>query len=110
MTHYKHTIKPLADLIPYANNSRTHSDEQVNQVASSMKEFGFTNPVLIDESGGIIAGHGRVMAAQKLGLVDAPCIVLDGLTKAQKKAGQLNWPACSHLAVITYALYQPVMA
>ena len=60
-------IKLVNDLIPYINNSRTHSDEQITQVASSIKEFGFTNPVLIDAKGGIIAGHGRVMAAKKLG-------------------------------------------
>jgi DNA modification methylase len=78
--------KNIKDLIPYCNNSRTHSDEQVQQIASSIKEFGFTNPVLIDEQGGIIAGHGRVMAAKKLGLTEVPCIVLDGLSEAQKKA------------------------
>ena len=76
----------VKDLIPYINNSRTHSDEQVNQIASSIKEFGFTNPVLIDEDGGIIAGHGRVMAARKLGLEFVPSITLIGLTEAQKKA------------------------
>ena len=74
------------NLIPYANNSRTHSDDQINQVASSIKEFGFTNPVLIDEQGGIIAGHGRVMAAKKIGLAEVPTITLAGLTKAQVKA------------------------
>ena len=58
--------KRVDDLIPYVNNSRTHSDEQVTQVAASIKEFGFTNPILIDESNGIIAGHGRLMAAKKL--------------------------------------------
>jgi len=84
--HYEHSIKKIIDLIPYVNNSRTHSDEQVNQVASSIKEFGFTSPVLIDESGGIIAGHGRVMAAKKLNLEEVPCIELKGLTEAQKKA------------------------
>ena len=83
---YEYSIKKTADLIPYVNNSRTHSDEQINQVASSIKEFGFTNPVLIDEQGGIIAGHGRVMAANKLSLDEVPCIVLEGLTEAQKKA------------------------
>lgn len=84
----KHIYKEVAisNLIPYANNSRTHSNEQVNQVASSIKEFGFTNPVLIDEHGGIIAGHGRVMAAKKLGIESVPCIELVGLTEAQKKA------------------------
>ena len=74
------------DLIPYARNSRTHSDEQVAQIAGSIKEFGFTNPVLIDETGGIIAGHGRVMAARKLGLESVPAIRLDYLTEAQKRA------------------------
>lgn len=78
--------KPVADLIPYANNSRTHSDEQVTQVAASIKEFGFTNPLLIDEQGGIIAGHGRLMAAKKLGLEQVPTITLVGLTDAQRKA------------------------
>jgi len=84
--HYQHSIQKVSDLIPYVNNSRTHSDEQVNQVASSIKEFGFTSPVLIDESGGIIAGHGRVMAAKKLNLEEVPCITLEGLTEAQRKA------------------------
>jgi ParB-like chromosome segregation protein Spo0J len=74
------------DLIPYARNSRTHSDEQVTQIAASIKEFGFTNPVLIDKDNGIIAGHGRVMAAKKLKLKEVPCIVADGWTEAQKKA------------------------
>jgi len=83
---YKYSIKQISDLIPYINNSRTHSDEQVNQIASSIKEFGFTNPVLIDEQGGLIAGHGRVLAARKLGLANIPSITLEGLTEAQKKA------------------------
>jgi len=76
----------VGDLIPYVNNSRTHSDEQVTQVASSIKEFGFTNPILIDGDGGIIAGHGRLMAAKKLGLVEVPCIRLGHLSEAQRKA------------------------
>lgn len=73
-------------LIPYARNSRTHSDAQVAQIAASIKEFGFTNPVLIDEDGGIIAGHGRTMAARKLGLDEVPCLRLSYLSEAQKKA------------------------
>ncbi len=73
-------------LIPYARNSRTHSDEQVAQVAASIREFGFTNPVLIDGEGGIIAGHGRVMAARKLGMDKVPCIRLAHLTEAQRRA------------------------
>ena len=78
--------KDINSLIPYVNNARTHSDEQILQVAGSIKEFGFTNPVLIDEQGGIIAGHGRVMAAKKLGLTEVPTITLAGLTDAQRKA------------------------
>jgi len=73
-------------LVPYARNSRMHSDAQVEQVAASIKEFGFTNPVLIDGDGGIIAGHGRVLAARKLGMVEVPCIRLGHLTEAQRRA------------------------
>ena len=78
--------KDIDDLIPYVNNSRTHSDEQVTQVAASIKEFGFTNPILVDEHNGIIAGHGRLMAAKKLKLEQVPTITLEGLTDAQRKA------------------------
>ena len=78
--------KNINDLIPYVNNTRTHSEEQVNQIASSIKEFGFTNPVLIDEQGGIIAGHGRIMGAKKLNMLEVPTIVLSNLSEAQKKA------------------------
>jgi len=77
---------PTADLIPYARNTRTHSPEQVAQIAGSIREFGFTNPVLIDSENGIIAGHGRVMAASKLGLAKVPCIRLAHLTDTQKRA------------------------
>lgn len=73
-------------LIPYARNSRTHSDAQVAQIAASIKEFGFTNPVLIDQDAGIIAGHGRTLAARKLGLKEVPCIRLPNLSEAQKRA------------------------
>ena len=76
----------IEKLIPYANNSRTHSDAQVAQIAGSIKEFGFTNPVLIDAEGGIIAGHGRVLAARKLSLDKVPTITLSGLTDIQRKA------------------------
>lgn len=78
--------KKVQDLIPYVNNSRTHSEEQVNQICASINEFGFTNPLLIDEKDSIIAGHGRLMASKKLGMEEVPCIVLEGLTEAQKKA------------------------
>jgi hypothetical protein len=76
----------IDDLIPYALNSRTHSETQINQIAASIKEFGFTNPVLTDSENGIIAGHGRVLAAQKLKLKQVPVIELSHLTNAQKKA------------------------
>ena len=80
------TYKPIVDLIPYARNSRTHSEAQVAQIAGSIREFGFANPVLIDGSNGIIAGHGRILAAQKLNMEQVPCVVLDHLTKAQQRA------------------------
>lgn len=78
--------KNTDELIPYVNNARTHSPEQVAQIAASIKEFGFCNPVLIDKDSGIIAGHGRVMAAQKLGLEKIPTIELSHLTDTQRKA------------------------
>lgn len=78
--------KSVIELIPYARNSRTHSDEQIAQIMASIKEFGFTNPILTDGDNGIIAGHGRLMAAQRLGLNEVPTIELSHLTEAQKKA------------------------
>ena len=78
--------KNIDELIPYINNSRTHSEEQVNQIVASINEFGFTNPLLIDEKDNIIAGHGRLLASKKLKMEEVPCIVLSGLTEAQKKA------------------------
>jgi DNA modification methylase len=86
MTTLEITYKAVKDLIPYVNNSRTHSDEQVTQVASSIKEFGFTNPILLDGESGIIAGHGRLLAAKKLGLEQVPTIELSHLSEVQKKA------------------------
>lgn len=77
---------PVGRLQPYAKNARTHSDEQVDQIAASMREFGFTNPILVDSADGIIAGHGRLMAAKRLGLATVPVIVLDHLTDAQRRA------------------------
>jgi len=73
-------------LLPYAKNSRTHSDEQVAQIAASIKEFGFNNPILIDKENTIIAGHGRLMAARRVGMADVPCIRLGHLTETQRKA------------------------
>lgn len=79
-------MRKVADLIPYAMNARTHTDEQVTRVASSIKEFGFLNPVIISNDNGILAGHCRVMAAKKLGLQEVPCILENHLTETQKKA------------------------
>ena len=83
---FKTVLKPLESLVPYARNPRTHSDKQVAQIVASIKEFGWTNPVLVDEKGGIVAGHGRVLAAKRLGIEQVPCIELAGLTEAQKRA------------------------
>jgi DNA modification methylase len=80
------TAKPIDSLIPYANNARKHDENQIKQIASSIKEFGFNNPVLIDKDNGIIAGHGRVLAAQRLGWTEVPTIALEHLTETQKKA------------------------
>jgi len=77
---------PVESLIPYARNARTHSDDQVAQIAASIREFGFCNPVLIDGAKGIIAGHGRVLAARKLGMQTVPCIELSHLSENQKRA------------------------
>ena len=77
---------PVADLIPYARNSRTHSEAQVAKIAASIKEFGFLNPIITDGQNGIVAGHGRVLAAQKLGLATLPVIEAGHLNEAQKRA------------------------
>lgn len=82
----KITQRKVEELIPYARNSRTHSDAQVAQIASSIKEFGWTNPILVDGENGIIAGHGRLMAARKLGHTEVPVIELSDMTETQKKA------------------------
>lgn len=86
MTNLTIETRSVEALIPYAANSRTHSDAQVAQIAASIKEFGWTNPILIDGENGIIAGHGRLLAARKLGLEEVPCVMLDHLSKAQQRA------------------------
>lgn len=78
--------RKTSELIPYARNSRTHSEEQVSQIAASIKEFGFVNPILTDGDSGVIAGHGRLLAAKKLGLENVPTIDLSHFTEAQKRA------------------------
>jgi ParB-like chromosome segregation protein Spo0J len=82
----KITQKKVDSLIPYVKNSRTHSDAQVAQIAASIKEFGWTNPILVDGDNGIIAGHGRLLAARKLGYKEVPTIELADLTETQKRA------------------------
>ena len=79
-------LVPLDKLVPYQNNARTHSPEQINKLRSSLREFGFINPVIIDRDYGIIAGHGRAIAAREEGIKEVPCVFADHLTEAQKKA------------------------
>lgn len=79
-------LVPIEKLVPYANNARTHSPEQIKKLRSSLREFGFINPVIIDRDYGVIAGHGRILAAQEEGLEKVPCVFADHLTEAQKKA------------------------
>jgi hypothetical protein len=79
-------MRSAASLIPYARNARVHSPEQVDQIAASMREFGFTMPILIDEGGEIIAGHGRLMAAQKIGMEDVPCMMAKGWSEEKRRA------------------------
>ena len=78
--------RPLGDLTPYPNNARTHSEAQVAQIVSSIREFGWTNPILTDGHNGVVAGHGRLLAAKALGMAEVPVIELAGLTDAQKRA------------------------
>ena len=86
MEFFDNKVVKVGDLIPYALNSRTHSDAQIAQLAASIREFGFTNPVLIDEDKNIIAGHGRVLAARKLQIDSVPCIVVTGLDDRKRRA------------------------
>lgn len=77
---------PVSKLIPYVNNAKIHSEEQVTKIASSIREFGFVNPILIDKDFNVIAGHGRLMAAKKLDMENVPCLFIEGLSEAQRKA------------------------
>jgi len=86
MAKLKIVHRKIGDLSPYENNARTHTDTQIKQIAASITEFGWTNPLLIDSKNGIIAGHGRALAAASLGMGELPCIVIDGLSEAQKRA------------------------
>ena len=80
------TCQPIAALVPWTSNARTHTKKQIRQIADSIDQFGFTNPVLIDEAGTILAGHGRVAAAKQLGLTEVPCVRLDHLSADEKRA------------------------
>lgn len=79
-------LVPISKLVPYVNNARTHSPEQIVKLRSSLREFGFINPVIIDRDYGVIAGHGRILAAKEEGITEVPCVFADHLTEAQKKA------------------------
>lgn len=79
-------LVPISKLVPYVNNARTHSPDQINKLRSSLREFGFINPIIIDRDYGVIAGHGRILAAKEEGITEVPCVFADHLTEAQKKA------------------------
>jgi len=79
-------MRNIDELIPYVMNSRTHSEEQIYQISASIREFGFLNPIIVDSDGGVIAGHGRILAAKKLGLPELPCVDASHLSKEQKRA------------------------
>ena len=79
-------LVPISKLIPYVNNARTHSPEQITKLRSSLREFGFVNPVIIDRDYNVIAGHGRIAAAKEEGITEVPCVFVDHLTESQKKA------------------------
>ena len=83
---YKIENREVSKLIPYVNNSRIHGNHQVKQIAASITEFGFTSPLLIDSLNNVIAGHGRLLACELLGIKEVPCVLVSGLTEAQKKA------------------------
>ena len=88
--------RPVCDLIPCARNSRNHSEEQISQIAASIREFGFTNPILVDGANGIIAGHGRLAAERLIELKTVPCIELGHLSEAWKppiSSRTINWPS-----------------
>ena len=86
MSELKVLYNPTSTLRPYKNNARTHSKKQIKQLVKSIEEFGFTNPILIDENSTVLAGHGRLLAAKELQLAEVPCVRLDHMTEAQKKA------------------------
>ena len=91
MTKHLNVVSlPLSVLIGYEKNARTHSVEQVDQIVASIQEYGWTNPILIDENNVVIAGHGRIAAATQLGMDDVPCIVLAGLTENPRR--HIVWP------------------
>ena len=107
MTDLSITDYSVEKLIPYVRNARTHSDEQIAQIMASIAEFGFVNPILVDSRDGIVAGHGRLLAARKLGLAEVPVIVLDHLSETQRRAYVL---ADNRLALPASALAGALLA
>ena len=97
----------IEDLKPYGKNARTHAEQQIGQIVESIREFGFTNPVLIDSKNGVIAGHARLEAAKRLDMKEIPCIVLAGLTEAQKRAYVIALCGAQHKSPITRSLSIP---
>ena len=106
----EYTRVDVDKLIPYVNNAKQHSDSQVTKIASSIREFGFLNPVLIDADYNVIAGHGRILAAKKLHMDEVPCLFVEGLTEAQRKAYILADNRLSELAEWDDELLQGEMA
>ena len=100
-------MRELAQLVPYPGNARKHSDAQVAQIAASIREFGWTRPVLIDEDNSILVGHGAVLGGLKLGHTHAPCIVIDGLTKAQRRLYRITDNKLALNSEWDYALLVP---
>jgi len=98
----KIVLRPIESLVPFSRNPRTHSNEQIAQIAASIKEFGFTNPILLDGENGLIAGHGRLAAARLLGLKTVPCIELGHLSETQKRAYIIA--LCGVLSYVVFAL------
>lgn len=100
----KSTEVPVRELVPYANNARLHTGEQVEKIAKSIAEFGFLNPVLIDKDKNVIAGHGRILAAKKLGMKTVPVLYVEGLTEEQRRAYVLADNRLTELGGVPYAL------
>ena len=102
--------RKVKDLVPYANNARTHSKEQIDQIVRSIEEWGWTVPVLVDEDGGLIAGHGRILAAKKLKIDEVPVVVARGWSEAQKRAYVLADNKLTENGAWTMICFRPRLA